>query len=636
MTTVQTAFKIVATTTGTNNVRELRREIDNVSTSSDRMKKVVSSAAWQLRGALSGLAAGYGGLQILRRADEFNMLRGRIALSTESVREADQAWRGLSGIALQTGAQMSGMIDVFQRLSFVRKEIGATVDDMLVFTDTVSKLGAMSGAGPEALRAGLTQLGQGLSNSILRAEEFNSIMENIPAVGKAIADELGVTTGQLRNLVVDGVILSSDVFGAVLNSSVRVREEFERYPESIARASAQFSQAFGIVAQGIDQTTGATQTWIGIVNFGTNALLGMGKVIESVINTTQALFRTVFGGLYNMFNSFRVFVIETMYAATSAANKLPFINLDGAESALKGKYLSYAAHKENFQNSLVNNIKQDLADASAAGLAATQAFKGNRAGALGQTAAPEAARRPISQDYAALAAGLSSGDKKGAKDKSVAAAAREAAQEMRALEKAREKAFSESAAGQVAEYANSIGDVSKSIGGALVGAFRSAEDALVQFTTTGKLEWRSFALSIIEDLARIQIQQSITGPLSQMLGSFLGGAQGSYAMASARGALNPALYGPGFATGGSFKVGGSGGTDSQLVAFRASPDERVTISRGDQGGGLGNVLVTVNVGGQSDVAADSAQGRNLGLMIAQMIESKLISEKRPGGLLAGA
>lgn len=32
-----------------------------------------------------------------------------------------------------------------------------------------------------------------------------------------------------------------------------------------------------------------------------------------------------------------------------------------------------------------------------------------------------------------------------------------------------------------------------------------------------------------------------------------------------------------FATGGSFMVGGSGGTDSQNVAFRASPNERVTI-----------------------------------------------------------
>jgi len=57
----------------------------------------------------------------------------------------------------------------------------------------------------------------------------------------------------------------------------------------------------------------------------------------------------------------------------------------------------------------------------------------------------------------------------------------------------------------------------------------------------------------------------------------------------------------GFAMGGSFRVGGSGGTDSQLVQFRASPNETVTIRRPDQGGG-GLVIQTLNV------YADSYQG----------------------------
>lgn len=41
---------------------------------------------------------------------------------------------------------------------------------------------------------------------------------------------------------------------------------------------------------------------------------------------------------------------------------------------------------------------------------------------------------------------------------------------------------------------------------------------------------------------------------------------------------------PGFATGGSFKVGGAGGIDSKLVQFRATPGEMVDIRRPDQGG----------------------------------------------------
>jgi lambda family phage tail tape measure protein len=56
------------------------------------------------------------------------------------------------------------------------------------------------------------------------------------------------------------------------------------------------------------------------------------------------------------------------------------------------------------------------------------------------------------------------------------------------------------------------------------------EDSLTQFCLTGKLEFRSLADSIIADLMRIAVRQTITGPLasglSSALGSLFGGAGG--------------------------------------------------------------------------------------------------------------
>lgn len=57
----------------------------------------------------------------------------------------------------------------------------------------------------------------------------------------------------------------------------------------------------------------------------------------------------------------------------------------------------------------------------------------------------------------------------------------------------------------------------------------------------------------------------------------------------------------GFADGGSFKVGGSGGTDSQLVAFRASPNETVSINKPGQGGGGVTIVNNVDARGNSDL-----------------------------------
>jgi hypothetical protein len=50
----------------------------------------------------------------------------------------------------------------------------------------------------------------------------------------------------------------------------------------------------------------------------------------------------------------------------------------------------------------------------------------------------------------------------------------------------------------------------------------------------------------------------------------------------------------GFQHGGSFTVGGSGGADSQTVAFRATPGERVSVTRpGGGGGGGGGTTIIV-------------------------------------------
>lgn len=64
------------------------------------------------------------------------------------------------------------------------------------------------------------------------------------------------------------------------------------------------------------------------------------------------------------------------------------------------------------------------------------------------------------------------------------------------------------------------------------------------------------------------------------------------------GSLLSGLFG--FANGGSFQVGGSGGVDSQLVAFKASPNERVTVTKpGQELAGGGHIDVDVRVGVQN-------------------------------------
>ena len=89
---------------------------------------------------------------------------------------------------------------------------------------------------------------------------------------------------------------------------------------------------------------------------------------------------------------------------------------------------------------------------------------------------------------------------------------------------------------------------------------------------------------------------------------------------------------PGFANGGRPPVGRAsivGEKGPELFV----PDRAGTIIPNNQLGGSTNVVVNVDATGSS-VEGDEQQGRELGRLISVAIQSELVQQKRPGGLLA--
>lgn len=106
---------------------------------------------------------------------------------------------------------------------------------------------------------------------------------------------------------------------------------------------------------------------------------------------------------------------------------------------------------------------------------------------------------------------------------------------------------------------------------------------------------------LLSDVQALAFRRSVTEPLSAGLGSIFDG-------------IFSAL--PGFATGGDFTVGGNGGTDSQLVQFRATPGEQVTVEPPTSGGGRGSPMVINKI---------DARGAELG--VEERIRAMLTAEE---------
>ena len=113
-------------------------------------------------------------------------------------------------------------------------------------------------------------------------------------------------------------------------------------------------------------------------------------------------------------------------------------------------------------------------------------------------------------------------------------------------------------------YANQLPSVAEQINDTVQKTFKSAEDALLNFATTGKLNFSDFVDSLLADLARIALRQALLGPISQALGSVFGGAFGS--STSATPPVNP---GAGISRGqdGGLVTGPGGPRSDSILAF---------------------------------------------------------------------
>lgn len=76
----------------------------------------------------------------------------------------------------------------------------------------------------------------------------------------------------------------------------------------------------------------------------------------------------------------------------------------------------------------------------------------------------------------------------------------------------------------LADYADQARRIGAGVGDALVGAFRSAEEAVGNFVRTGKLDFRELVTSMLADLAKLSFRTAVTGPLAGWLAGAFSGA----------------------------------------------------------------------------------------------------------------
>ncbi|MBJ9739698.1 tape measure protein [Acinetobacter oleivorans] len=302
-TSVQKSVEVTKQATQQNH--KFAQEIKTTTNELDKQDKAANSFGTSIK-ALAGYMAGLATVNAaIGQIDAYTGLQNRLKLVTKDQTELNKATEDTFRIAQNTYSAWDSVLQVYQRFSDNAKTLNLTMDDTARLTETVSKAVAISGASASAADAALVQFGQALASGTLRGEELNSVMEQTPALAKAIAQGMGITVGELRTVAAEGKITSQEIVKALRNVESDVDALFGRTDITISQSLTLLNNEITKFVGEASQGSGAAQVLSGSIKILAEnlesisyvAILGGTALLTKAIATQVSALNTKVGSL---------------------------------------------------------------------------------------------------------------------------------------------------------------------------------------------------------------------------------------------------------------------------------------------------------------------------------------------------
>ena len=161
--------------------RRVERSLDRVGDRAGRVRRLLASTF-----ALVGVAVAV--RQVAQLSDSFIDLQNRVRIAADSIGgDLGGTLDDLTAVAVRTRAPVLALAGVFQRGSIAADQLNATQEELIRLVEIAGKAVAIQGGGLETARGALLQLSQTLGQTVVRGEEFNSILEGAFPIALAAA-----------------------------------------------------------------------------------------------------------------------------------------------------------------------------------------------------------------------------------------------------------------------------------------------------------------------------------------------------------------------------------------------------------------------------------------------------------------
>lgn len=243
----------------------------------DRQVNTLKTSIKALSRVIHLLLAAEAVRQFMDMAEQAKMLRVKIKMLTGDAESAGRVFDGLKAISRETGQSLKDTGELWQGLAISLKNTSATEGQLLNLVGTIQKMGALGGASAEQMSNSMRQFRQSIDGGVLRAEEFNSLLENTPTIVQTMARQMGLSMGQFRAEMLDGKITAERMVNAIQAATQETNEKFAQLPRTSGMAFNELKvEVMGLVEQ-LDDLFGISDGVVSAIDLITGGVEGLGK-----------------------------------------------------------------------------------------------------------------------------------------------------------------------------------------------------------------------------------------------------------------------------------------------------------------------------------------------------------------------
>lgn len=267
------------------NPRPALRGMDRVKRGLTDVDRAADNVGKTFQRVFAGLSVAFAIQQLVQYSDAFIGIQNGLRATGLAQADLNRVTAQTFKIANDTLQPVEAIGTLYRRASLAANELGASQEQLAQFTETVGNALRIQGSSAGAASGALLQLSQALGSGVVRAEEFNSILEGAFPLAQAAAkgiDRTGGSVARLRNLIITGQISSEEFFNGILSQS----EELEKQLEN---AVVTIGQSFTVLNNNIIEYIGNISTSSGITQAAANTILLLANNLDIVAAAAQTL-----------------------------------------------------------------------------------------------------------------------------------------------------------------------------------------------------------------------------------------------------------------------------------------------------------------------------------------------------------